>query len=130
MGLSPVLLRPDGLHPAWGLTCGLVLQFCGVRSASCPSSPSGGRSASPAADRGLVGRGPYRIVRHPIYAAYVVLLVGYLLQSLSLRNIGVAVLATACIRRSDTRRERVLATNPAHTTYRWRVHWRVLPGVW
>ena len=101
---APVLLRPDGLHPAWGLTCGLVLQFCGVALCLWSFLALGRSFGFAAADRGLVARGPYRIVRHPIYASYVVLLVGYLLQSLSLRNIGVAVLATSVQRRSDTRR--------------------------
>ncbi|HEY6427239.1 MAG TPA: methyltransferase, partial [Acidimicrobiales bacterium] len=83
-----------------------------------------------AADRGLVWRGPYRVVRHPIYASYVALLVGYLLQSLSLRNLAVVVLAIACNAGRIRAEERVLATNPAHAAYRRRVRWKVFPGVW
>ena len=58
------------------------------------------------------------------------LLVGYLLQSLSLRNLVVAALATACNVGRIRAEERVLATNPAHAAYRSRVRWRLLPGVW
>jgi protein-S-isoprenylcysteine O-methyltransferase Ste14 len=127
---APVLLRPDGIHPSWGLTWGLVPQFCGVALCLVSFLALGRSFGFAAADRGLVARGPYRIVRHPVYAAYVVLLVAYLLQSLSLRNVAVALLATACNVGRIRAEERVLATNPAHAAYRSGVPWRLLPGVW
>jgi len=127
---TPVLLRPNGLHPAWGLTWGLVLQFCGVVLCLSSFLALGRSFGFAAADRGLMRRGPYRIVRHPIYAAYVVLLVGYLMQSFSLRNVAVAVLATAFNVGRIRAEERVLASNPAHEAYRSRVPWRLVPGLW
>lgn len=127
---APVLLRPDGGHPAWGLTWGLALQFCGVVLALFSLITLGRSFGFAAADRGLVERGPYRVVRHPIYASYVVLLLGYLLQSQSLGNLTVAVLVMACNVGRIRAEERVLATNPAHAAYRSRVHWRLLPGIW
>lgn len=127
---GPVLLRPDGAHPAWGLTWGLVLQFCGVVLVLLSLFSLGRSFGFAAADRGLVARGPYGIVRHPIYASYVVLLVGYLLQSLSVRNVVVATLVTACNVGRIRAEERVLATNPTHAAYRSRVRWRLIPGLW
>lgn len=127
---APVLLRPDGAHPAWGLTGGLAVQFLGVVLALFSLVTLGRSFGFAAADRGVVVRGPYRVVRHPIYAAYVVLLVGYLLQSASLPNLAVALLVTACNVGRIRAEERVLATNPAYGAYRSRVHWRLLPGVW
>jgi protein-S-isoprenylcysteine O-methyltransferase Ste14 len=126
----PVLLRPEGAHPAWGLEWGLVLQFCGVIVCLWAFLTLGRSFGFAAADRGLVSGGPYRVVRHPIYASYVALLVGYLLQSLSLRNLAVVLLALACNAARIKAEERVLATNPAHAAYRLRVRWKVLPGVW
>jgi protein-S-isoprenylcysteine O-methyltransferase Ste14 len=127
---APALLRPDGVHFAWGLTWGLVLQFVGVVLCLLSFLALGRSFGFAAADRGLVGRGPYTVVRHPIYASYVVLLVGYLLQSLSLRNVLVAMVATACNIGRIRAEERVLSTNPGHVAYRARVRWRLLPGVW
>jgi protein-S-isoprenylcysteine O-methyltransferase Ste14 len=126
----PVLLRPDGAHPQWGLQWGLALQFCGVVICLWSFFALGRSFGFAAADRGLVQRGPYRIVRHPIYASYVALQVGYLLQSFSLRNLTVVVLATACNAGRIWAEERVLATNDAHAAYRARVRWKVLPGLW
>jgi hypothetical protein len=48
-----------------------------------------------AADRGLVQRGPSAVVRHPIYASYLLLQLGYVLQSMSLRNALVMVFQDA-----------------------------------
>jgi protein-S-isoprenylcysteine O-methyltransferase Ste14 len=127
---APVLLRPDGAHPQWGLQWGLVLQFCGVAIVLASFLALGRSFGFAAADRGLVRRGPYRIVRHPIYASYIVLQVGYLFQAISLRNLAVVILATACNVGRIRAEERVLATNPAFAVYRDRVRWRMVPRIW
>ncbi len=125
-----VLFRPVGAHPHWGLDAGLVLQLAGL-TVSIWSFLALGRSFGfVAADRGLVKRGPYSVVRHPIYAAYLLLYSGYLLQSLSVRNALVMVLATSCNLGRVHAEERLLATNEEHESYRSRVRWRLVPGVW
>lgn len=126
----PVLLRPDGAHPQWGLQWGLVLQFCGVVVCLWSFFALGRSFGFAAADRGLVQRGPYRVVRHPIYVSYVLLQIGYLLQSFSLRNLAVVLLAIACNAGRMRAEERVLAANPAHAAYCRLVRWRVVPGLW
>jgi protein-S-isoprenylcysteine O-methyltransferase Ste14 len=127
---SPVLLRPDGAHPQWGLSTGLALQLVGVLLALWSLATLGRSFGFAAADRGLVSRGPYAVVRHPVYAAYVLLLAGYLFQSISLRNALVALLVIGCDVGRIRAEERVLAQNPAYPAYRLRVRWRMLPGVW
>ena len=127
---SPVLLRPDGAHSQWGLSAGLALQLVGVIIALWSLTTLGRSFGFAAADRGLVSRGPYAIVRHPVYAAYVLLLAGYLLQSMSIRNALVVLLTISCDVGRIRAEERVLAQNPAHPSYCRRVRWRMLPGVW
>jgi protein-S-isoprenylcysteine O-methyltransferase Ste14 len=127
---APVLLRPDGVHPPWGLQAGLVVQFCGVAICLWSLLTLGRSFGFAAADRGLVQRGPYRIVRHPIYASYVVIQVGYLLQSFSLRNLAVVMVATACNVGRIRAEEHLLATNAASASYRAKVRWRFWPGIW
>jgi protein-S-isoprenylcysteine O-methyltransferase Ste14 len=127
---SPVLLRPDGAHPQWGVSAGLALQLVGVIIALWSLTTLGRSFGFAAADRGLVSRGPYAIVRHPVYAAYVLLLVGYLLQSISIRNALVVLLTISCDVGRTRAEERVLAQNPAYPPYCRRVRWRMLPGVW
>jgi protein-S-isoprenylcysteine O-methyltransferase Ste14 len=127
---SPVLLRPDGTHPNWGLTAGLALQFVGVAICLWSLVALGRSFGFAAADRGLVSRGPYACVRHPVYASYLLLQIGYLLQSISLRNVAVVLLATACNVGRILAEERVLAANPDYGEYRRHIRWRMLPGVW
>jgi protein-S-isoprenylcysteine O-methyltransferase Ste14 len=126
----PVLLRPDGAHPQWGLQWGLVMQFCGVVLCLWSFLFLGRSFGFAAADRGLVQRGPYRIVRHPIYASYVLLQTGYLMQSLSVRNSVVVLFALACNLGRIRAEERVLMANPAYAAYQERVRWRLLPGLY
>jgi protein-S-isoprenylcysteine O-methyltransferase Ste14 len=125
-----VLFRPDGVHTPWGLTAGLVVQVLGLAICVASFLALGRSFGFVAADRGLVRRGPYAIVRHPIYASYVLLQFGYVLQSISLRNALVMLLASGCNIGRAVAEDRMLQTNPDYDDYRSRVRWRLLPGVW
>ncbi len=125
-----VLFRPVGGHTHWGVAAGLGLQLLGLAACVFSFLALGRSFGFAAADRGLVRRGPYAVVRHPIYASYLLLQSGYLLQSLSVRNAVVMVFVTSCNVGRALAEDRVLATNDEYTTYRAQVRWRLLPGVW
>jgi protein-S-isoprenylcysteine O-methyltransferase Ste14 len=125
-----VLFRPDGAHPSWGLNAGLGLQLVGL--AMCLSSfVALGRSFGfAAADRGLVRRGPYAVVRHPIYASYFLLQLGYVLQSISLWNALVLVFVSSCNVGRAMAEERLLSASDQYEAYRNDTRWRLVPGIW
>lgn len=125
-----VLFRPVGAHPQWGVSTGLALQLAGLAICVASFLTLGRSFGFVAADRGLVQRGPYAIVRHPIYASYLLLQFGYVLQSISLRNALVMVFASGCNVGRAIVEDRLLATNEEYRSYRSRVRWRLLPGVW
>ena len=125
-----LLLRPSGAHPAWGVTGGLALQLSGLVLAVAALVTLGRSFGFVAADRGVVTRGPYALVRHPVYAAYIVIQLGYLMQSISLRNAVVVAFATCCNVGRAIAEERVLASSGTYQDYRQRVRWRLVPGVW
>jgi len=80
--------------------------------------------------RGLVTRGPYRIVRHPMYLAYVLADIGYNLMEW---NSGTALLVTAgwvSILYRIHAEERVLSHNAGWSAYVALVRHRLLPGLW
>jgi len=125
-----VLFRPQGAHPAWGVRTGLILQLIGVAIVLTSLLTLGRSFGFTAADRGLVIRGPYAVVRHPMYLSYLFLQGGYLMQSISLANAGVLLFGTMCNVGRALAEERVLARNPEWGAYRTRVRWRVIPGLW
>jgi len=125
-----LLVRPTGAHPRWGVDAGLALQLIGLVAAIVALLALGRSFGFVAADRGLVTRGPYAVIRHPIYAAYVVIQAGYLLQTISVRNALVLAGATACNIGRACAEERALAADPGYERYRQRVRWRLVPGLW
>jgi protein-S-isoprenylcysteine O-methyltransferase Ste14 len=125
-----VLFRPNGAHPHWGVEWGLVIQLVGLAICVASFLALGRSFGFAAANRGLVNRGPYRVVRHPIYASYVLLQAGYLLQSISIGNALVMVFASSCNVGRALAEERLLTTSEQYDAYRHRVRWRLLPGVW
>ncbi|HVB71332.1 MAG TPA: isoprenylcysteine carboxylmethyltransferase family protein [Acidimicrobiales bacterium] len=125
-----VLFLPVGDHPHWGISAGLDLQLIGLAIAAISFLTLGRSFGFAAADRGLVLRGPYGIVRHPIYASYLLLGTGYVLQSISLRNVLVMVFVFGCNVGRCLVEERLLSANGDYDQYRARVPWRLVPGVW
>jgi protein-S-isoprenylcysteine O-methyltransferase Ste14 len=125
-----VLFRPVGAHPHWGITTGLILQLVGLAICVASFLTLGRSFGFVAADRGLVRTGPYAVVRHPIYASYLLLQLGYVLQSISLRNALVMLLASGCNVGRALAEDRVLATNDEYRAYRQQVRWKLVPGVW
>jgi protein-S-isoprenylcysteine O-methyltransferase Ste14 len=80
-----------------------------------------------AANRGIRTGGLYRIVRHPLYSAYLLTETGYLLENPSFRNwclFGVVFVFQAV---RIVEEERTLAEDPAYRDYCLRVRSRVVP---
>ena len=125
-----LLLRPGGAHPPWGVDAGFALQLAGLLIAITSLAALGRSFGFVAADRGLKTHGPYAVVRHPIYASYLLIQSGYVLQSLSVRNIAVVAFATACNIGRGLAEERLLARSPGYQAYQQRVRWRLIPHLW
>jgi len=125
-----LLLRPGGAHPSWGVQAGFWLQAGGLLLAIASLAALGRSFGLVAADRGLKTHGPYALVRHPVYASYLLIQSGYVLQSLSLRNAAVVAFATACNVGRVLAEERLLARSPAYRAYQQRVRWRLIPCLW
>jgi len=79
------------------------------------------------ADRGLVNRGPYKLIRHPMYASEMISILAIVIVDLSLRNIlvtlGLIIVMVLRIRWEET----IIS---GYQEYSNQVHSRLLPGVW
>ena len=125
-----VLFRPAGAHPAWGVTAGFALQVAGLAGCIASLIALGRSFGFVAADRGVKTRGPYAVVRHPVYVSYVLIQFGYVIQAVSLRNLVVFAAATVCNIGRILAEERLLSQSAAYSAYRERVRWRMVPHVW
>jgi protein-S-isoprenylcysteine O-methyltransferase Ste14 len=81
------------------------------------------------ANRGVVMSGPYLLVRHPIYAGYLVTHVAFLVSQPGTWNIAVLGLADAALVARALIEERVLRADADYQSYCQRVGWHFVPGV-
>lgn len=82
------------------------------------------------ANRGVVARGLYRVVRHPIYLGYLVTHASFLLAHPTAWNASALAVADISLVLRALQEERTLAHDPAYVAYCARVRWRLLPGVY
>lgn len=80
------------------------------------------------ANRGIVIRGIYRVIRHPIYAGYLVTHAAFLVAHPTLWNATLLVTSDTALLVRAIYEERTLARDPAYASYMQDVRWRVLPG--
>ncbi len=81
------------------------------------------------ANRGVVIRGPYALVRHPIYSGYLITHFAFLIAHPSWWNaVVVGIADTALILRALIE-ERVLNGDAEYQAYCRRVEWHLVPGV-
>ena len=126
--LSALALRPAAEESAWLL--GQILQVVGgllLVGASLSVKRSFGIFP---ANRGIQTGGIYRFVRHPFYATYWVITLGYFLSNQRLLNLGVLVVSLVFQVIRIRFEERLLSKDEDYVAYQEKVRWRLLPGVW
>jgi len=123
-------VRPGGAHSPAGDVVGLVLQGVGVLIVLAGLGALGRSFGLVAAQRDLVTSGPYRVVRHPLYAAYTILQVGYLVQSFRLWNVVVLGAVWACQVARVRAEERLLREDADYARYTQHTRFKLVPGVW
>jgi protein-S-isoprenylcysteine O-methyltransferase Ste14 len=81
------------------------------------------------ANRGIVVRGPYSFVRHPIYTGYLITHVGFVLANPTTWNISLILVGDAALIVRALMEERVLSQDVEYQGYCQRVGWHLMPGV-
>jgi len=81
------------------------------------------------ANRGVKNTGPYAIVRHPMYASYLLIHIGVMLLMFTPINLIVYIIGWwAQILRLQAE-ERVLSQDPAYRDFMKKTRWRLIPGI-
>ncbi len=123
----PLLFRPistpnDSIIGQFLQLAGFVLQALGITSLN--------RSFGiVAANRGVKTSGLYRLVRHPLYSAYIIGHIGYVINNLSIRNGIIFVLSTTLQLQRIFVEEKLLRQDAAYVEYTKRTKWRLVPFV-
>ena len=128
--LGPPFLRPletAGLIGEWATvplsTAGLLIVVAGKLTL--------GRSFGlMPANRGIVCSGPYRLIRHPIYAGYLLTHLAFLAAHPSWRNLALLVVADLALLVRAGYEERTLRLDAQYREYQGGVRWRVIPGLY
>ena len=81
------------------------------------------------ANRGVVVRGPYRVLRHPIYFGYLIRDMGFLLRNFGIQNVVVLAVHVGVQACRIIREERVLSKDRTYREYMSRVRYRLIVGL-
>jgi protein-S-isoprenylcysteine O-methyltransferase Ste14 len=124
---APLLLRPvDGTADEFLGTAvqllGTILSLAGIMSLN--------RSIGLLpAHRGIMRKGMYRLVRHPLYSAYTFTGIGYFMNHASVRNAALLVAGVGFQVARLVNEERLLSSDPEYLAYKAETRWRLLPFV-
>jgi protein-S-isoprenylcysteine O-methyltransferase Ste14 len=125
----PMLVAPGG-EALVSPVVGVVLVFVGL-GLSIWATVSLGRSFGfAAANRGVVQSGPYRLLRHPIYAGYLMSDLGFLLMNPTARNLALYALSLFLSLARIRAEEHLLNADPAYARFSAKVRYRLAPGLY
>jgi protein-S-isoprenylcysteine O-methyltransferase Ste14 len=128
--LMPLLARPAETGPLVPVIYGVVLMILGLVlqiSSKCILARSFGIVP---ANRGVKSGGPYRFVRHPIYAGYLLTQCGFLLLNSTLWNATIYSVALLCQIARMRFEEEFLQQDPAYREMMRNVPYKLVPGLY
>jgi isoprenylcysteine carboxyl methyltransferase (ICMT) family protein YpbQ len=129
MLILPCFMRPIDRSTGALATVGLVFELCGVMLTQVARVYMGRSFGILPANRGIVSKGPFRWVRHPIYFGWLVLSIGYAMSYPNPGNIILIVAALPFMVWRIDQEEAHLSADTAYRGYMDHVRYRLLPGV-
>jgi protein-S-isoprenylcysteine O-methyltransferase Ste14 len=126
---GPPLLRPADLTPFAPDLVTASLSAAGLLVVIVGKITLGRSFGIVPANRGVVASGPYAVVRHPIYAGYIVTHVAFVMAHPRLMNAVIVIAADAALIVRALMEERVMAEDATYRVYCRRVGWHLVPGV-
>ena len=129
MLILPCFMRPINLSYGALATAGLIFELFGVVLTQVARVYMGRSFGILPANRGIVSKGPFRWVRHPIYFGWLVLSIGYAMSDANARNIMLIVVTLPFMVWRIDQEESHLSADPEYRSYMARVPYRLWPGV-
>jgi protein-S-isoprenylcysteine O-methyltransferase Ste14 len=122
-----LLLRPTAA--AADVAAGAVIQAFGTTGAVIGALSLNRCFGLLPAFRGVKTSGAYRVVRHPLYAAYLVSNIGYVISNPNLRNALILAFASLAQIARILNEERLLSQHAEYAAYKDRTRWRLVPFI-
>lgn len=129
MLILPWFMRPSHASAGALATTGLIFELSGVVLTQVSRVYMGRSFGILPANRGIVSKGPFRWVRHPIYFGWLILSIGYAMSFVSERNIILIAIAVPFMVWRISQEEYHLTADPEYRRYMERVRYRLWPGV-
>jgi protein-S-isoprenylcysteine O-methyltransferase Ste14 len=126
---GPPLLRPAHLMPLAPDPVTVSMSAAGQLVVIVGKIALGRSFGIVPANRGVVAGGPYAIVRHPIYAGYLVTHLAFVMAHPRPMNAAIVLVADAALVVRALLEERVMAEDAQYRVYCRRVAWHLVPGV-
>jgi protein-S-isoprenylcysteine O-methyltransferase Ste14 len=129
MLILPCFMRPTNLSIGALATTGLIFELFGVVLTQVARVYMGRSFGILPANRGIVSKGPFRWVRHPIYFGWLILSIGYAMSYPNERNIMLIVVTLPFMVWRINQEEAHLSADPEYRRYMDRVRYRFWPGL-
>jgi protein-S-isoprenylcysteine O-methyltransferase Ste14 len=128
--LLPCLLRANNASSGLLAHSGVALELCGVVLSQAARLYMGRSFGILPGNRGITSKGPFRLVRHPIYAGWLLLTIGYLASYPSWMNCLITLATLPFMVWRMRLEEDLLEADPEYRAYRQIVMFRLVPGVY
>jgi protein-S-isoprenylcysteine O-methyltransferase Ste14 len=127
--LLPCLMRAH--RPSVGLiaSAGIAFEIGGVAMSQVARLYMGRSFGILPGNRGIVSKGPFRIIRHPIYAGWFFLTLGYLFSFPSWGNFMIIIATLPFMMWRIMLEEELLGDDPEYREYQRLVPSRLVPGI-
>ena len=129
MLILPCFMRPTAMSTGALATAGLIFELFGVVLTQVARVYMGRSFGILPANRGIVSKGPFRSVRHPIYFGWLILSLGYAMSFASERNILLIAMTLPFMVWRIGLEEVHLSADPEYLQYMKQVRYRLWPGV-
>jgi protein-S-isoprenylcysteine O-methyltransferase Ste14 len=127
--IGPPLVRAGDAAPLASDAATVILSALGLGLVVIGKIALGRSFGLVPANRGVVVRGPYTLVRHPIYTGYLITHIAFLMAQPTRWNACVFLLADIALVLRALMEERVLSADLEYQLYCRRVGWHLVPGV-
>ncbi len=127
--LLPCFVRPAASSVGLLAWTGTGLEIAGVVLSQTARIYMGRSFGILPGNRGIVVKGPFGLMRHPIYADWFLLTLGYLAAYPSWLNCFIVIATVPFMMWRILLEEELLINDPDYRGYAQRVHFRLIPGL-